>query len=204
VTLPDGAVLEEQIAGGIALWDVSHLLPVSERRQRHRDVAGIDTIVVHHSGALGRPGFAGLLASTRYMVQRRGFPSCGYTYWIPHETERDAEGRLVVYRASPDEERDWHSGGRLNGRGVAIALQGSTTARPLSWSHEEGLEALIPWLVERHSIVMPEGLCWHSDAERRGGRPKAACPGRHAEAWLRGYVRGLVRPAPMDLRSPTA
>ena len=190
MTLPDGALFEAQVALGIALWDVSHLLPETPRKQRHRDVAGIDTVIVHHSGRLGRPGFAGLLASARYMVGQRGFPSCGYTYWIPHETERDDEGRLVVYRCSPDAERDWHSGADANDRGVAICLQGNTSARPLSWSHEEGLEALIPWLVERHDLDMPDALIWHSIAGRRGGRPKAACPGRHAEAWLARY-RGV-------------
>lgn len=190
MTLPADARFEAEIALGVALWDVSHLLPETPRKQRYRDVAGIDTVLVHHSGALGRAGFAGLLASSRYMVKKRKFPSCGYTYWVPYETERDDEGRLVIFRASPDAERDWHSGGKANDRGIAIALQGNTSARPLSWSHEEALEALIPWLVERHALVMPDALCWHSDAKRRGGRPKAACPGRHAEAWLKGYIRG--------------
>ncbi|MEM7606986.1 MAG: hypothetical protein AAF411_16640, partial [Myxococcota bacterium] len=70
----------------------------------------------------------------------------------------------------------------------------NTSSNGFSHSHEEALEALIPWAVERYGLVMPEALCWHSDAKRRGGRPKKACPGQSAEAWLRGYARGWKVP----------
>ena len=187
MTVPAEALYKGLLAPGVALWDVSHLLPLGDKKQRYRDVQGIDTLVVHHSGRLGRSGFAGLLSSARYMSKVRGFPSAGYTFWIPAETERDEVGNIVVYRCSPDNERDWHSGSKLNDRGVAVALQGNTSTQPLTFSHMEGLEALIPWSWERYGLAMPDGLCWHSDAKRRGGRSKKACPGKNAEAWLKTY-----------------
>jgi hypothetical protein len=188
VTLPKGAELEARIAGGVHLWDVSHLLPRAKRTKR--DEGGIDRLFVHHSGALGRAGFDGALASARYVVSKRGFPGPAYAYWVPAEDYRDDEGALVVLRLNADSERSWHTGGKANDRGVAVALQGSTTARPMTHSHEECLEALIPWCAARYSLPMPKGLSWHSRAKADGGRSKATCPGKGAEAWLRGYLRG--------------
>ena len=195
MTLPKGAELEARLAGGVHLWDVSHLLP--RTKSTKRDEGGIDRLFVHHSGALGRPGFAGALASTRYVVTKRepAFPGPAYTYWIPAEDYRDDEGALVVLRLNPDSERSWHTGGKANTRGVAVALQGSTTARPLTHSHEECLEALLPYCIHRYGLVMPEALSFHAEADKHGGRKKTSCPGIHAEAWIRGYRRGWSAPA---------
>lgn len=190
MTLPADARFEAEIAPGVALFDASHLLP--GKGYPRRDPATIDRAFVHHSGARGRDGFAGLLASARYVTRAkpsgRGWPGMPYTYWIqdggPDDVDRDSEGRLVVYRGQPDDVRSYHTGGEANTFGVGVALQGNTTARPLSWSHEEGLEALLPWLIERHRLIVPFGIGWHSIASSMSGKSKPGCPGKAAEAWL--------------------
>ena len=205
ITLPDEprAIYESKLVFGVHLWDVSHIMPRIESKRRRRDVAGIDRLFFHHSGALGRPGFAGALASANYVVKQRknkdgkraGFPGPAYTFWIPAEDLRDSSGALCVLRLNTDTERSWHTGGKANGRGVSAVFQGNTTARPMTHSHEECAEALIPWAVRRYGLRMPDGLSWHSIGDESGGSSKAACPGKGAESWLRGYRRGYVTDA---------
>lgn len=191
--IPPGAKLEAVIAPGVALYDVSHLLPRGKHRRATRRPKGqrIDAAFVHHSGALGMPGFEGLRRAVLFMTQQRDFPASGYHGWIPRDPVRDAEGRLVLFRAVPDDVRAWHSGARANDRGVGFSIQGNTSKLPLSPSQVEILEALIPWLAEHYGWTWADirsWLGWHSIADRWGGRRKAACPGRDAERWLRGYV----------------
>jgi len=190
VSLLDKCTFEAQIAGGVRLYDASHLCPRTQKRRKVRNVDAIDRLFVHHSGALGKEGVRGALNSASYVVKKRKFPGPAYTFWVPFEALRDAEGHLVILRLNEDSERSWHTGNRANDRGVAVALQGNTSKRPLSFSHEESLEALIPWCVERYNLSMPDGLSWHSKAEGDGGRSKKACPGSNAEAWLKGYSKG--------------
>lgn len=191
------AIFEARLAGGVHLWDVSHLLPHTRRKRKKRDVSKIDRLFFHHSGRLGRAGFEGCWRSAHYVVNQRRkpdgtlakFPGPAYTFWIPAEDVRDSSGALVVYRCNPDSERSYHTGGRANIRGVAAVFQGNTTKRPLTHSHHECSEALIPWSVDQYALAMPEGLSWHSVAKRDGARKnKPACPGKHAVAWLEEYV----------------
>jgi len=183
--LPVQATLEAVIAGGVALWDVHHLLPRHKTLRYEARVGAIRRVYVHHSGALGAAGYPGALASARYSVGE-DFPGAAYHYWIPAETLRDPYGRLVVLRLNDDRTRCWHTGRAANHHGVGVALQGDTTAAPLTTSHEECLEALLPWLRERHQLG-PAWMSWHAEADRFGGKPKPTCPGKHAEAWLTAY-----------------
>lgn len=181
-TLAD-CILEADLSCSVRLYDASHLMP--RRKGTLRDVAGIDRLFFHHSGALGRSGFAGALASARYVVTRRRFPGPAYTFWLPAEYLRDADGKACVLRLNADEVRSWHTGAKANGRGVAACFQGNTTAKPLTASHVECAEALLPWAIERYSLPVPEGISRHSDAKKDGARKnKRGCPGKSAEAWL--------------------
>lgn len=203
----EDAVLEVDL-GGIAVWDVSALLPRNSRRPFYEDrpLELVTHEFVHHSGRLGRPGFAGLLASTRYVVEQKptsknlGFPGCAYHLWLPFEECRDGEGRLVIFRANAPEVRSWHTGGDLNGFGESIALQGNTSIRPMSDAQVELLEAALPYRLNALSLntiaraeadpsapVVNPILSWHSEADRWGGKRKAACPGRNAVIWLDDY-----------------
>lgn len=191
--LPAAARFDELIAPGLALYDVSHILPKGRHRRATTRPKGveIDAAFIHHSGALGLPGFEGLRRSVDFMTRHRDFPFSGYHGWGPRDPVRDPEGRLVAFRAAPDPVRAWHSGARANDRGLGWAFQGNTSKLPLSPSQVEILEGLIPWLSEKHGWPMEDiakWLGWHSIADRWGGRKKSACPGRDAERWLRAYV----------------
>lgn len=196
-TLSD-CVFEERIAGGIALYDASHLMPRREERRKKRDPAKVELLFIHHSGKLGLPGVMGAWVSANYMVNQRKrkdgtllkAPGPAYPFWAPHEDLVDQQGRLVVLRLNPDDERSYHTGRRANIIGDALCLQGNTSARPLSHSHEEILEGFIPWWVEKRKASMPECLSMHSESKPYGGSGKKACPGKGAEAWLKGYRRG--------------
>lgn len=191
--LPTGARLEAELAEGVVLWDVSALMPRGRHQRQTRRPAStrLACALVHHSGSLGLPGVEGAHRSALFTTQHRDFPGPGYHFWLPRDPVRDELGRLVCLRLVPDVTRAWHSGGRANDRGLGIALQGNTSKLPVSPSQQELLEALLPWLAERHGwdwTAIRSWLGWHSDAARLGGRPKAACPGLDAERWLRGYL----------------
>lgn len=183
--IPDGARLEAEIAPGVALYDVSRLLPTRGPQKRTQEII---RVYVHHSGALGPAGFKGPQVSTRYVMTQRKppFPCAAYHYWIPALEVRDPVGRLVLFRLVPDDVVSWHTGGQANQHGVGCVLQGNTSGKPLTLSHTEGLEALLPWLRARHTLDA-EWLGWHSIADRFGGKRKASCPGKHAEEWLKEY-----------------
>lgn len=193
---PQGAIFEADL-GGVAVWNVAALLPTRDGGYPERPLDAISHLFVHHSGSLGRPGFEGLLASTRYCVTQKrrnsrgdiGFPGCPYHIWLPHNDERDSEGRLVVYRSNPAQARCWHTGGPLNGFGESLVLQGNTTSIGMSPTQIECLEAVLPWRFDaltRPQFGVPV-LSWHSEASRSGGRDKAACPGSETVAWLSEY-----------------
>ena len=189
---------EARISGGIALYDATAIMPRREEKRRKRDPSKVTHLFIHHSGALGRPGVDGAWASANYMVNTRKrkngkrlhAPGPAYTFWAPYEDLYDDKDRLVVLRLNPDSERSYHTGGIGNVIGDALCLQGNTSTRPLSHSHEEILEGFIPWWTARKKAVMPECLSMHSESKPFGGSGKRACPGKNAEAWLNGYRRG--------------
>lgn len=209
MTFPADAQLYARLAGGVSLYDVSHLLPKHKRkRYKVRDVEKIDRAFVHHSGAMGKLGFEGLEASARYsireikrenedgemVVRKKAWPGFAYHLWIqngdPWTVDRDPGGNLVVYMGNRFETRSYHTGGDANTFGVGVVLQGNTTTGGLSWAHEESLEAVLPWLRDEHGLSYPSGLGWHSIADTMDGKRKPTCPGKGAEMWLRGYLRG--------------
>ena len=182
---------ESQLAGGIALYDARRDMPTHEsNRYPRRPIMGIKRVYVHHSGGLGSAGLRGARSSAWYSVITHGWPGAAYHYWIPARPVLDDRSNLCVLRMQSDGVRSWHTGGKANGHGVSVCLQGNTTERPLTASHVECLEALLPWLRERHDLS-GEWLSWHSDSKRFGGSGKSACPGKHAEDWLRQYRREM-------------
>lgn len=199
--LPAGARVETQLAEGVVLWDVSALMPVGrhQRQTRRPPASRLTVALVHHSGALGMPGIEGARRSAAYVVRERDFPGPGYHFWLPFEELRDENGRLVLLRMVPDDVRAWHSGARANDAGIGVALQGNTSRLPVSHAQEQALQAIIPWLAERHGWAWDDIRAWlgrHRTAARWGGRPKATCPGRDAERWLDAYIeRATARAA---------
>ncbi|MEM9067111.1 MAG: peptidoglycan recognition family protein [Myxococcota bacterium] len=202
LSLPRDAREELELAGGVVLYDVSTALP---RKQHPRGMdrrpkdAKIERAYVHHSGALGRGGFPGALSATEFVMGKKKspFPGAPYHFWLPYRDERDHTGRLVVLRLAEDEYRAWHTGGDANHHGIGVALQGNLSKTGPSASQIEGLEALLPWLIQRHGLVMPLGISWHAEGDRFGGRSKSSCPGKPTVAWLEDYRERVVAPDPL-------
>lgn len=194
MTLTDSTL--EATLQSVVLHDVSELMPTHpKKRYKTRDAKKIDAVFVHHSGALGSSGVRGAQNSARYITTRKKkpFPGAPYHFWIPHAPLHDECGRLVVLRLQPDEVRCYHTGGKANTRGVGVALQGNTTSLPLTINQRACLAALLPWLAARFNLPMErkaKWLGWHSIATRFGApKDKATCPGRHAERWLKDWVK---------------
>lgn len=187
-------ILLAEIAGGVALYDVSHLLPRHKtKRYEMRTAPTLPVAFVHHSGALGRAGLDGVIASARYAIREPSegrrktvFPGLAYHYWVPYRAVHDEDGRLVVYLGNHETLRSWHTGGEAND-GIGVCLQGNLTVRKISASQVECLEALLPWL----GVGTTRALSWHSESGSYGGSGKPSCPGRSAEAWLTRYRDGL-------------
>ena len=191
MTLPEGAKFEALLSDKVALYDVSHLLAKHKTKTyQKRDPKNIDTIILHKSGADGRAGFQGMQDCVRYVVQSREpeFPGMPYTFWLPRSPSLDAEKRFVVYRGQPDDVVSWHTGGRMNHRGVGIGVQGNydgdggaflRTPTPAQWVM---VEALVDWLLAQHNIDLgkePAALTGHFEH----GKP--VCPGDAIVDWLR-------------------
>lgn len=183
-------IYEARLAGGVYLWDATYLTadawpPRPEPVRR---------VYLHHSGADGALGVAGLYRSDRYSERGRGWPSTAYHYWIP--AGDPAAGRTIrVYHATSDDRRSWHTGGACNDHGVSVCLQGDLRdGLPTSYQLE-ALEALIPWIVHvrhAHTIDRTRPLSWHSESARWGGTGKPTCPGPHVERWARKW-RGELK-----------
>ena len=178
----------------VALYDVSHLLPTKKGRpQPARPVgAKIKRLYVHKSGGEGGPGLPGILAMVRYVVGKRMFPGAPYTFWAATAPERDAEGRLVLYRLVADDRRTWHTGGVCNDHGIALALQGNLSRRDLTPLQRIVAEACLTHVTTGTRYpdlddVAP--VSTHSRARAFGAKKsKSICPGEYAERWLAGLL----------------
>jgi hypothetical protein len=191
MSLPDNAILEADLGHGVALYDVSHLLPQhADKDYRSRRRSRITEQYLHHSGRLGKPGYAGLRNSARYVVRHRGWPGAPYHTWIPYEDLFDEKGRRVVFRAQPSTARTYHAGTGPNNRGVAHCVQGNTTQHPLSDQQIACLPEVLKYFAQDLNIKSTK-LFGHFEANHRGdGHSKASCPGSHASAWLQGLRGG--------------
>lgn len=190
--LPEGAIFEAVTPDpGVAVWDVSSLLPTKRGRPQPERPEGqaIERLYVHKSGGEGPAGFRGVVGMARYVVGQRGFPGAPYTFWASTVPDVDDDGRLVLYRCAADDRRTWHTGGACNVHGVALALQGNLSKRDLTPDQARVGEAAILYAFERYSLSYIEPIGRHSRAKRYGAtKDKPVCPGRFAEAWLDGLL----------------
>lgn len=181
----------------VVAYDINHLMPKPDqpRFNVRPEGAEIDRVLVHHSGALGRAGVDGAIRSAEYVFEEREKPfgALPYHWWIPRFPLHDDQGRLVVLRCAPDEERCWHTGGKANDTGIGVVLQGNTTSTPLTIFQRTCLNALLLYLEERHKLPSnnrPSWLGWHSIGKRFGANSnKARCPGRSAEKFLKEWLK---------------
>lgn len=193
-------IYEAQLNEHVVLYDATGALFTHERKRwSQRDVRGIQQVYLHASGAMGRDGFAGLLAHSHTMSKyagskRDGWPGSPYTFWIPKKPERDDLGRRIVYRCNPDEARTYHTGGRANHTGLSVAFQGQIHpdlpkySGPPSKDQFVCSRALLDSLKDTHLGL--RGKSWalgHCESGPHGGNPKSTCPGPHVMDWLQLY-----------------
>ena len=211
--LPPQAIFETDLGGGVALWDVSALLPTGPGDYRNRSVLGISRLYIHKSGGDGPPGFRGCLGMARYCTNPkpsgRGWAGSPYTFWGSRDPDVDRAGRLVIYRCQPDKIRSYHTGRLANDHGVAYAVQGAydaqwdllSSGRPKidvepSTAQMRCLEAFLPWAQSRYNLQSSTGLSGHWEAARWGGKTKLVCPGDALRWWI--YSKRKVTGAVVD------
>lgn len=172
----------------IRVVDVSAVLPSSrERSYSKRDPSKISEINLHQTEGNTKPPPGGLMATAEYFIapdvdgkgsSGRGWPGFAYTFYVPFQPPRDADGRLVVYRCQPDDVRSYHTRDR-DRVGVAIAFQG--TFRSVDGGKGDPApdqvtagEALIRHLLDRYHLDELD-LYAHRDWGKR------CCPGSELE-----------------------
>jgi hypothetical protein len=198
-TLPPGAILEAVIphpsGEAVALYDVSHLLPTLRGRPQPARKPGAKIVrwYLHKSGGEGPDGWRGILAMVRYVTGQRKppFPGAPYTLWAARNPERDADGRLVLYRLVADDRRSWHTGGDCNDHGCALVLQGDLSKRDLTPAQRIVADAALQYATGPRYPDMDQSdpVSTHSRSKRYGGTGKSVCPGEYAERWLDGWLR---------------
>lgn len=190
--------MDRIIYGGVKLIDLSE--EVEELRRstgRRRPITRgeedkIIRLFVHHSGAAGRDGRAGAIASARFILRIKNWSMPPYHLWVP----RKPDGNMVeIYQMAPFNWRCFHTGKEANGNGVGLAIQGNTTSSAMTPHQIEALEAIIPWVQENVLEEPPPSgepwLSWHSEADKYGGKKKSSCPGLRLRNWLEEY-RDLI------------
>ncbi len=161
----------------IEIIDATSMVSRSKEYPHRKD---IKRIYVHHSGRAGKEGLEGAKNTSRYVVRHRGFPGPAYHYWIPFTG-------TSIYLLNDVFRRCWHTGGAANTHGIGVCLQGNTTLKPMSEFQCEALHDLLKFLRVGHVLSSKNPVSWHSASAKYGGKAKAACPGSHATAWLKGW-----------------
>lgn len=185
------------IADGVAILDVSATLPRHPAKRYPKRKKAIRRIYVHHSGASGRGGIDGAIASADYAIDKRDFAGGNYHWWISEDDLFDSDGRELILQMQPIDVVSFHTGG-LNHSGVGVALQGNKTRDPLTPGQQHKLDALLSWLLNGQlpSLDPQAPIAWHSVAHLYGGKKKASCPGRYTEAYMREWLHGRALPLP--------
>lgn len=187
------AKYETEIAGGVVIYSLEHLLPraANPKTRLYRPVRNIKRVYFHHSGRLGVPGWKGAYNSARYVVSQRGFPVAGYHFWFPYEPVTDEISNLVIFRLNGDNRRCWHTGGAANGHGIGVCFQGNLQKTSFSDFQKELFEAFVPWAVETYNLSGSNSLSFHSEAGKFGGKTKPSCPGPYVEELVKEYRNDL-------------
>lgn len=173
----------------IALYDVRHLLRKHKTKKERPRPQLLDRykVAIHHSGATGRVGLRGVLASLNYVLNKKNrltrrpspFPAFPYHIWVPYHDVRDMQGRSVVYVTRDFEARAWHTGGKINDERIGLVFQGNSSRRVRS-------DAAM--VLAELSTVFTDKIDWndpcpHSLGKQFGGsKSKDSCPGRGIEA----------------------
>lgn len=189
--IPEDAIFETILAPGVALYDVSHLLPTARKKYTKRPFEKIVRAYFHHSGSDGSKGYQGAYNTTNYVVKKRNFRGAAYTFWFPYEEVTDADGNYVVFRLNKDETRSYHTGKVANTHGIGCCFQGNLSKKPMSAFQTECAEAFIPWIMGRYDLDEEYPISYHSEAGKFGGKEKPTCPGPYAVKWVQDYRNNM-------------
>jgi hypothetical protein len=205
--IPESAKLEAVVSPRVALYDVSHLLPVGPGHYKNRDVSAIERLYMHKSGADGPAGFKGALGMATFCTNTewgRGWPGAPYHFWASRNPDIDPAGRFVCYRTQRDEVRSYHTGGDANGHGLGFAVQGNYDGewdllgpelprieRAPSPEAMIIVEDMVAWIAKRYVLEIHDTwLSGHWEAARFGGKNKPVCPGDALRQWVLRRRRG--------------
>lgn len=153
-------------------------------KMESRTIEGIDCILVHKSGGEGADDERGAVASTAYVVDKRGFPGPAYHYWIARTGK--------VFLCASHSDRCWHTGADANRRGIGVAIQGDTDKRDLTDAQKKSLSALLEHLASEFGFDpahAKDWLGWHSIGTSFGAKKnKSVCPGKFGVAFLQSWI----------------
>ncbi|MHC4647069.1 MAG: peptidoglycan recognition protein family protein, partial [Planctomycetota bacterium] len=141
----DGASLECHVAGGIALYDIRHLLATHPHKRYDKRVEDITALFIHHSGLdSGRDELSAITPMANWHVFHKKWAAIGYQYAITKRPLLDCDGQLVVLRVGSDSTIRAHTRG-CNTFGDGLVLQGDGNVEGPSPFQIECLEGFLPW-----------------------------------------------------------
>lgn len=173
----------------IYLLDVSQKLPKNSKLVWSKRQAPLERIYVHHSGANGRPGYAGVEASARYcsrskLLGGRGWAGLPYHIWVPYNDLIADDGRRVAFLCNELDRHTWHTGGKANAHGIGVCLQGNLTKTGPSAHQRMVLPDLLSFLKDKLLVGTTDPISTHSRSKKYGGSGKPTCPSKATERWL--------------------
>jgi hypothetical protein len=177
-----------QIAGGIAIHDVSRLLPQHPTKVPKPKTKPITTLFFHHSGKdSGLDGIDAFIAMANYHTRNKKWATIAYPWGINQRPCIDSNGNLAIFQLLPlniiSNHTKW-----CNRFSQAVVLQGHHGKVPLSDFQIECIEAFNPWWCEEYDRNYRKDIGWHSISMKWGGIPKLACPGKYAVEYLKDYI----------------
>ena len=167
----------------------------------------IDQAFVHQTAGSYQPGFKGVLNTASFIVRDpkyfdngkwkgngRGWPAMCYSYFFSYEPEIAPNGKYILFRCIPDDQKSWHTSGH-NSRAIALGFQGYFESRHMgrfrsrkgdktngnpSRAQREMLEASWSEYFKGVMGLTDDQIFGHFEAKK----PKAACPGDWLERWV--------------------
>jgi hypothetical protein len=173
-------------------------------------------VFIHQTAGSYTPGFQGVYNTAAFVTRDpsyfedgkwrgngRGWPGMCYSYYIPFAPETTPDGKIIIFRCVPDEDKSWHTSGH-NREAFAIGFQGyfksrhmgrfipraGTNGRP-SEAQLEALESSWNQYFKTTFNLTNNDVYGHFEAKR----PKKPCPGDILERWVLGKRKGVEEPA---------
>jgi len=175
-----------ELSNDVILMDIGDKLPRGHGAYPKR-TKDLTTLFVHHSGADNKKdGFEAWEATAWYHILKKKWPGIAYQYAINHREILDDKGRAIIYRVGARDTVRNHTGG-CNRFSEGLCLQGNLTLVKISEFQTRCLSAFIPWWCNVNGRSLEKDLGWHANAWKWLGRPKPACPGKSAIAWLKEF-----------------